>query len=293
MKTIGVHGLGSIGLRHAKNLIELGCEVYGYDPEPGRVALLIHAGGKSRVEWEDAFRPDAVVVATPTSEHVNVAASYIGFCPVFVEKPLSDQKTDINATMMGNNLRFHPAVKQAKAWLDDGLIGDVLWGSFTCAQYNDKLAYLRDGVILNWGAHEVDLALYLLGQAEVTAVAAQTDAEGQDFLADICLSHGAGSIRSHVHIDYLTKPELRQTRIIGTNGGIEINLRGRTAIAINNDFKVIEMHTYDKTSYDDDYKEEMRAFLDRIAGKQTLGATGEEGLQCLEVLLEAKQKAGL
>ena len=293
VKTIGVIGLGSIGLRHAKNLIELGCEVYGFDPEPGRIALLIHAGGKHKPEWEEAYRPDAVVVATPTSEHVNTALPYLGFCPVFMEKPIADRSLGIleKVVMVGNNLRFHPAVKQCKAWLDDRIIGDVLWASLTCAQHNDRPAYLRDGVILNWGAHEVDLALHLFGPAQITAASANED----DSIADIILVHSYTGIRSTIHLDYVTRPELRQTRIVGTSGGIEINLPGRTAVAIRPDGKVIEFHEYNG-SYDDDYKEEMRVFLDRVDGKflpTDPGATGLEGIECLELLLAAKRKAGL
>ncbi len=38
---IAVLGLGSIGLRHGANLLALGRDVIGYDPDPARRALLL------------------------------------------------------------------------------------------------------------------------------------------------------------------------------------------------------------------------------------------------------------
>jgi hypothetical protein len=37
----------------------------------------------------------------------------------------------------------------------------------------------------------------------------------------------------------------------------------------------------------------MQAFLDRIDGKETIGCTGEEGLEVLKICLEVRKQAGL
>jgi len=63
--------------------------------------------------------------------------------------------------MVGNNLRFNRA-SEAQLWLKD--IGKRS-GAVHLWPGEHQALYLSDGVILNTGAHEVDMALYLLGPA--------------------------------------------------------------------------------------------------------------------------------
>ena len=46
-------------------------------------------------------------------------------------------------------------------------------------------------------------------------------------------------------------------------------------------------------TWNDNYIEEMQAFIDRIDGKETIGCTGEEALKVLEICLEVRKQAGL
>lgn len=293
----GVIGLGSIGMRHAKNLLAMGHTVLGYDPDGSRMKLLLEQGGEAGWMKPEAVSSgilDAVVITTPTHQHwAGLDAAITAGKHVFVEKPIGDIKMT-NADcfriakkknlviMVGNNLRFHSCVKKAKEWMPK--IGQPLWANFTLAQYNDKPAYLRDGVILNWGAHEIDLALYLLGEVKVMSSVVGRGRE--ETIADIGLLHANGCA-AHIHLDYLTKPEWRGFDIIGTDGRMHCNLVERY-IGFRGSH---EDGFWGNDSFDENYIEEMQAFIDRINGKQTLGATGEEGLACLEILLRAKEMA--
>lgn len=285
---IGVVGLGSIGSRHAKNLRSLGHEVIGYDP-----------AHKSDVRFERMVyeQADAVVIATPSLFHVGpLRAAVERRKHALVEKPISSASpeaiqplldlafADNLVVMTGNNLRFHPCVKQAKQWIDQQMIGDPLWASFTCAQLNDKPAYLRDGVLLNWGSHEIDLALYLLGPAKVLTASVHAE-NGCDDIADIVLEHENGA-RSTIHLDYITPNEIREAWICGTEKNIGLDLVGRRASMGR------FVQEFDG-SYDTDYLAEMQAFIDRIEGKESLGATGFDGLATLRVCLDARKLAGL
>lgn len=289
MKTIGVIGLGSIGMRHARNLITLGHKVRGYDSDmTKRLAL-------NGVLWEiqELYQTDGIVIASPTQLHKAHIGQTMGN-HILVEKPIADnypnalrewiQERDSRnlVTMVGNNLRFHACVKYAKEWLDDKLIGDIHWANFTCAQYSDKPDYLRDSVELNWGAHEIDLALYLLGPATVAS------ANIQYGVADIILYHK--SSRSVVHLDYLTRPEWRGFMIAGSNGRISANLvTGHCSLFTADSAGDVLVST--ENSFDQNYIDEIVAFLDRIDGKETIGATGEEGIRVLELILKAKEMA--
>jgi len=181
--------------------------------------------------------------------------------------------------MVGYNLRFHACVKKAKEWMQSDVIGEPVWANFTVAQFNDKLDYLRDGVILNW-SHEIDLALYLLGDASVRSCVSDTP-----MLADIILMHENGC-HSVVHLDYLTRPEVRQTIISGLDATIILDLVNRQAWLRDADGSILD-HLDADDSWDENYVEEMAAFLARVDGQETIGCTGEEGLRVLELCLKA------
>ena len=288
-KTVAVIGLGSIGMRHAKNLRILGHHVWGIDPD---MSKRLDLGYEYTSGYIDHLRSaDAFVIASPTSLH----ASYIidaGGKPIFLEKPVADIELaglPSNVLMVGYNLRFHSCVKKAKEWLASGLIGEPIWSTFTCAQYNAKHAYLRDGVILNW-SHEIDLALYLLGPAKVAASSTRLT-DDKDDMTDILLTHGSGC-RSSIHLDYLTHPEERGFNIFCRYGSIKCNLVSRSVTLTNCDGCPEQWHI-GKDTFDENYAEEMEAFISRSEGKETIGATGAEGLAVLATCLEVRKQAGL
>lgn len=290
MKRIAVIGLGSIGMRHARNILALGHTVVGFDPE-------VTAGDGFPVIWPLGYKRlrefDAAVIATPTKIHCADLLSLPLHVHVLIEKPIGYQAADVEplremlrmrrsaVTMVGNNLRFHSCVKKAKEWLPE--IGKVQRASFTCAQYNDKPEYLRDGVTLNWGAHEVDLATYLLGPALVEMASITPE----DDVSVMRLRHTGGAF-SGVALDYKTAPEERGFMIVGDTGQIGANLVDRSASLYRIGGDPIYHDGVD--TFDENYIEEMRAFINRIDGQETLGATGEEGLAVLELLLDAKKK---
>jgi predicted dehydrogenase len=275
---VGVIGLGSIGSRHAKNLKHLGHEVLGYDPKIIDSFTINHVLTNS----------DAVVIASPTPTHWEYMRQVSNADkPFFVEKPLADQAMggSFNALMVGYNLRFHSCVIKAKEWIDAGALGNhPIWSNFVVAQYSDKPDYLRDGVILNW-SHEIDLALHLLGPAVVRACAADI----KETIADLILWHWAPShAHTTIHLDYLTKPEIRQSIIVGTDATIIMDLVGRHAWLRNHEGLMIDSFVGDDT-WDSNYLDEMETFIARVEGKETIGCTGQEGLEVLKICLKAKE----
>jgi UDP-N-acetylglucosamine 3-dehydrogenase len=288
----GVVGYGSIGSRHAGNLRVLGHEVLVYDPASPRDV---------RFEREIYEKCDAIVIATPSTFHAQgVRACAERGKHMLIEKPIAlvdhglRELLDLAAknkavVMMGNNLRFHPCVQQAKDWLDTDEIGDPIWAHFTCAQHSAKPLYLSDGVILNTGSHEVDMALHLLGPAK--AVYAQTrfhcggDDTAIEDIADFMLLHDNGC-RSSFHLDFVTPNPIREAWIVGDKDRIGMEL-------INRAISLGAHHAGRAGNFDGDYFAEMEAFIARIEGKDVPGATGEDGLTTLKLLLDLRKKAGL
>lgn len=294
MKTIGVIGLGSIGMRHAKNLREMGHHVWGYDPDMKKRLELGFDFGVSKIEHLKTA--DAFVIASPTNDHlwqVDLKSEYGK--PIFVEKPIYHSWPLHEyplVKMVGYNLRFHGCVKKAKEWLDAGKIGKPIWANFTLGQFSEKPPYLQDGVLLNW-SHEIDLALYLLGGAKITGSATRLkmrDDGLHDEMSDILLCHTWGC-QTTVHLDYLSNPEVRRFRIQGSDGIIEVDLVRFTADLYC--AEPTEPFRWKDHTWNDTYIEEMQAFLNRIDGKEAIGCTGEEGLEVLKICLEVRKQAGL
>lgn len=232
------------------------------------------------------------MVATPTEQHHDdIFDCFNAIKPCLVEKPIVAKELGgaffKAVKMVGYNLRFHSCVKKAKEWLSHKEIGKPIWARFTCAQYNDKPAYLRDGVILNW-SHEIDLAMYLLGvDATVTGASASYDED----LADIDLWHAGCDCRTSIHLDYLTKWERRGFLIVGTEGSIKVDLVSRQAHLRDNDGNVTEI-LFGQDTFEANYIEEAKAFLDLLDGKDgSFGCTALEAMNVVRICLDAKEIA--
>jgi predicted dehydrogenase len=116
---VAIYGGGSIGQRHAANAQTLGHQVKVFDINESR-GVHPHNGYIAQ-----QFRPDAVLICTPASEHESVARllrhiAYAG--PLFVEKPLALRLPAVifgewphPTTMVGYNWRFHPDVAPLRA----------------------------------------------------------------------------------------------------------------------------------------------------------------------------------
>lgn len=279
MKFIGVLGYGSIGKRHVANLQNLpGCQVRYWDPD--------HPYDWTREKLID--QSDALVIASPTDQHwADINDCRRAEKPCFVEKPVGHMPADITTShvkMVGYNLRFHSCVKKVREWLGKGKISQPIWANFNCAQYNDR--YPHDDVIFNW-SHEIDLALHLLGPV-YRVLSCATKGGGTSTMADIVIAHRE-NCQSSVHLDYLTRPERRGFTIGSNEGVIEVDLVTRQA-SVNYSNGTAEIFN-GQDSFDENYLDEMKAFLMRLEGQPALGCTAQEGLDALDICLKAKEMA--
>lgn len=315
---MAVLGLGSIGLRHARNLIALGASVVGFDPSAERRALLAGDGGQARDSREAALDgADAAVVASPNAQHLDdLRAALEAGCHVLVEKPLAHDDAGLEALLgraeaadltvfVAVNQRFNPTVEAGRARLVDGLLGEPLWARMLCASYlphwrprqDHRRGYAADpasGGVLFDVIHEFDLANHLLGPAETVAAAATCSGRldmASDDCADVLLDHGGG-LRSSLHLDYLTRPARRVTEVAGTEGLLRLDLAGRGLERWTAEGDRIEALRFGG-AVADDYRAEMAAFLDCCRGEAKPRCGGREGLMVLRQVLEARRLCGL
>ena len=315
---VGVIGLGSIGLRHAGNLLAAGAVVKGFDPVPERRARLAEIGG-TPLETRDAAMDgaDAVAVTSPSERHLNDLAAAIGAAKhVFIEKPLASSVDGLPAALeeadakglcvfAGLNLRFHPAVKAARTLLAEGAMGERLWGRLLASSYlpdwrpgvDYRKGYAADprtgGVLFDF-IHEFDLAVHLLGSAETVAAAARRsgrlELESED-CADIVLRHGNG-VQSVIHVDYITRPRRRETEISGTEGMLRLDLEAGRLTLVNRDGATVEDQSFaiDPNAM---YVDEMNAFLSCVRDGAEPACGGWEALEVLKLVIRARELSGL
>jgi predicted dehydrogenase len=146
-----IAGLGSIGRRHFRNLIALG--------EKDIVLLRTRkatlpddelAGYPVETDLNEALKnhdPDAVIVANPTSMHLDIAipAAEAG-CHILLEKPVSHslERLDVlqkaaaksgSRILVGFQFRYHPTLNKARELFQSNEIDRILtvhphWGKY-------------------------------------------------------------------------------------------------------------------------------------------------------------------
>ena len=144
-------GLGSIGRRHFRNLISLGeKDIILLRTRKATLSDDELAGYPVETDIHEAInkhKPDAVIVANPTSLHLDVVipAAEAG-CAILLEKPVSDSLDRLDTLqqaaqksgskiLVGFQFRYHPTLNKARELIQSNAIGKVLtvhahWGEY-------------------------------------------------------------------------------------------------------------------------------------------------------------------
>lgn len=316
-----VVGCGSIGSRHARNLRSIGVDdVTVFDTDHRKAEALSEeldvAEAASMEEAWDAG-PDVTVVCVPNRYHVPVALEAAERdCHLFIEKPLSDSMDGVDElleaterrdlrSMVGCNLRFHPAIRKMNELVSDGTVGRVIgarmeFGSYLPSWHPDEdyresysaRADLGGGVILDH-IHEIDYARWLLG--EIAAVSAFTghtshlDIETED-TASVLVRFDSGAI-GQLHLDYVQREYSRSCKIIGDDGTVHWEWDENVVTLRLPDGECHSHEVDDGWELNDTYVDEMEHFLDCVSHGNETRCPVEEGRADLEVALAAKESA--
>jgi predicted dehydrogenase len=241
-----IAGLGSIGRRHFRNLIALG-EKDIVLLRTGKATLPDDelAGYPVETELQQALqkhKPDAVIVANPTSMHLDVAipAAEAG-CHILLEKPVSHslERLDVlqetaektgSKILVGFQFRYHPTLNKARELIQSNALGKILtvhayWGEYLpqwhpWEDYRQSYAARADlgGGVAVTLTHPLDYLRYLLGDVEslwsfnghVSPLA--IDVED---VAEIGLRFTNGAVGG-AHVNYFQRPPVHRLEIVGT-----------------------------------------------------------------------------
>ncbi len=198
---IGLIGGGNITETHARAAraipgVEISA-VHGTNAE--KIARLCREHGGTAYQDFDAFlqhRPmDLVIIGSPSGLHAaqGIAAARHGL-HVLTEKPIEITTARADALIEAAKQskvqlgvifqdRRKPHIRQLKNWLDQGLLGKILFVDalvkwyrppeyYAGSRWRGTLALDGGGALINQGVHTVDLLLWLLG--DVVRVQART-----------------------------------------------------------------------------------------------------------------------
>ncbi|WP_053081725.1 Gfo/Idh/MocA family protein [Methylobacterium aquaticum] len=194
---IGIVGLGAIGRTHVRvlRIADPTVVLSAVDPGAGAAAAARSLGITHYSDLDDMLdgaRPDAVVVAAPTDDHLAIASACIARgIPVLVEKPIAANVADAALLtrraaeagvplLVGHHRRYNPVVQDAARHVARGEIGrvtavTVMYASRKPDTYFD-IPWHREpqggGPILINLIHEIDQLRFILGEiVSVQAIA--------------------------------------------------------------------------------------------------------------------------
>ena len=288
-------GLGSIGMRHARNFRETEVDsIIGFDPsEERRKRFASELGGTTTTTVETALeeKPDLAVIASPPAFHISQAIlCAVAGVSLLIEKPLGTNRDGVDQLIdlvessglfahVGSNWKFHAAFRAMKRLLEEDAIGQVVAAQVIAGQwlpdwhpwedYRAGYSARRDlggGVILD--SHEFDYLSWLLGPVtEIAGLSSKTgllDIDTED-IACAALRFDSGALAT-VQLDYIQRRAERRYFITGELGSIIWTLEG-PGVTVNlsgNETDLVEAPLGDINTM---YLDQTRHVLDGASGK--------------------------
>ena len=308
-KRVVVVGLGSIGRRHTRLLLERGdVAVEVVEPDDGsRSSALAEVGDLPVHESFDQMlttTPPIVWIATPTALHAEqtIAALAAG-AHVFCEKPMSyglqdalhmKEASDRSSKVLniGFHLHFWPGLAALKRRIESGDLGQVLHAHAHVGTYitllNSRSRYQahKQGSLVWDYSHQPDI-LYWLLQTKPTEVhtvgfqGGQLERSSNPNVAVVTCRHGP-SLISTIHLNYVQMPERHAYEIVGDQGWAVLDFNeGRLRLGRRKD-EQIDVEAF-STDRDDIYRAEQQAFFDTIDGNRGPETSAADGLVSMQV----------
>lgn len=313
-KHILIVGSGSIGQRHAENLVTLNCDISCVDPRQDRqVELSQKTPCKGTYDsMEDAFfadRFDGVVIGSPTKfHHHDLALAAKNNVAILLEKPMAktvEEARDMLALakqstapiLLGYTWRWWKPLSRVRRLLNEKKIGTVRHVQFHMSahladwhpweplqDFFMSSADLGGGALLD-ESHWIDLMVWLFGQPQKiighVEKISNLPIESDDNVDALAMYENG--LRVSLHLDLYGRPHEKFIRFIGDDGTL-------LWTADPNQLKIgLEWsQNWTEENYSCERNEMFVAvaqeFLAIMEGKQGPSCTLKEGLQVMELI---------
>ena len=314
-----IAGLGSIGRRHLRNLVNLGQRdlvLYRTGQATLPDAELSGFETVRTLEAGLAQRPKAVIVSNPTALHLDVAipAAQAG-CHLLIEKPVSDSTARGEAlrravaagrgrVLVGFQFRHHPTLQQAKRLVEEGRLGGISsarvhWGEYLPGwhpweAHEASYAARRDlggGALLTL-CHPFDYLRWIFGEV---ASARGVFGEGLGLEVEAVVEAGLrfrSGVAAGVHLDYLQRPAEHFLEVIGEAGRLRWDgLSGTLEVTVPQEGRPSLVRAPAEFERNSLFVTEMEHFLQVVEGSAEPVCGLDDGLRVQEILEEIRFSA--
>ncbi len=229
-RRVAVIGTGSWGKELVRTFAELGALRAVCDSDPDRLAAMPNGTVKHYGRMEDCLADpeiSAVAIATPVVSHSELARlALLSGKDVLVEKPLALNARDGRALvvlaaasdrilMVGNALRYDPAICRLKDMVDGGELGSV---EYICsARMSVDPQRAEESIVWSLAPYEVSVILGLLGEMPVAVSCQGGDYVGRG-VSDVTISQYAfaGGVRAQVFVSRLRPFREKRLVVVGS-----------------------------------------------------------------------------
>lgn len=313
---IGIIGLGGVAqLVHLPNLSKISSADLTAVAEVNKNRLLTISDKfnvkekfisyKEMLEKSDI---DAVIIATPTSTHTDIAIDCLNAGKdVLVEKPLArtyaEAKKIVDAAkknkkklMVGMNLRYRPDTMLLRSFINTKEIGDPFYikcgwirKQSSSQKWFTKKEQSGGGVIFDLGIHLLDLALWLLDYPEITSVSSQNFYHNTKSVEDTSIScikcDNSAVINMEVSWSLPVEKDHFFLDVYGTKGSFSSN-PFRLYKKVENDYINLTPTQVDNPTvlFKKSYLNELKSFIGAIKGLNPVFSPGEEAMQRMKII---------
>jgi UDP-N-acetylglucosamine 3-dehydrogenase len=228
---VALVGLGRMGKNHLRVLqnsqhVKLVgvADVFAADPKLPNVPF-----AKDLREVQN-WKPDLVVIATPTETHFEVATFFLRQkLNLLVEKPLATTSSRCqelielasrqNCFVAVNHLeRLNPAVRKLKDLVDTGRLGKPIHYSFTRVGGYPKSVLEGNNVLLDLAVHDLDILMQFEADPRLLGSIGHSNVRSDTLdTAELLLTTKSGASAT-LHANWITPSKIRTLRLTGTRG---------------------------------------------------------------------------
>ncbi len=251
---------------------------------------------------KDNEKFDAVIVCTPPVTHPEISTFFLSKgINVLCEKPLAidsvsaqkmlDVATASGAILtMGSKFRYVEDVIRAKSIVTSGILGEVILfeNAFTsrvdmASRWNSNPKVSGGGVLIDNGAHSVDIMRYFLGPIGDVQVIEGKRVQGLSVEDTVrVFVRSKGGVMGNVDLSWSINKELDSfINIYGSNGTISVGWKESKYRQSSSRDWVVFGKGYNKVQA---FKSQLENFARTIRGEDRLLITAEDALASVQVI---------
>lgn len=252
MVQILVVGTGSMGWNHARVCSSLGSLVGVCDQSEEAAARAGHEYSvPSFSSLDSAIRecnPDALIIATPTTTHLEVLKTAIqSKLHALIEKPIANdikEAEEIFEALDGTEIicsvghieRYNPVIMKAKEIISGREFGEVITTS--SRRVSNFPGRIRDvGVLLDLGIHDIDNSIYLMGSNPVSVYCVGGTNNKIDFEDHVTMIiHFENGRSSVVEVNWITPMKVRKISMTCDEAFIDIDYMSQEIMISSSNF---------------------------------------------------------